>query len=45
MDLRAGEPLLLAGDVARLHGGLGFVPRVAWRDGVVRFALGQTGPA
>ena len=45
MELRAGEPLLLVGDVKRLHGGLGFVPQVAWREGVARFALGLTGPA
>ena len=45
IELRAGEPLLLAGDVTRLHGGLGFVPQVPWRSGVAHFALGQTWPA
>jgi nucleoside-diphosphate-sugar epimerase len=44
LPIRPGDPPALIAEVTRLRDEVGFTPRVAWRDGVRRFALEATKP-
>jgi nucleoside-diphosphate-sugar epimerase len=41
LPIRPGDPPSLVADVTRLREEVGFAPRIAWRDGVRRFARGE----